>query len=315
MSKDRRLRFKIEYLAFRLISAIAAVLPRRLALGLGGILGRFCGRLFSSRRKLSTRNMQLAMPEMTPKQVASEIGAMFTHLGILAMDILRQKRFYDEPDLSRYFEFENLESLQQAHAEGKGVLLLTGHFGNWEAGSCFLPRLGFPTAFIAKQMKNPRMNAFIKATREQGGSEMIDARHGARRILKALREQKVVCVLLDQHHRDGIVVDFFGRPAQTSTMLVQLAMKTGASVVPAFTLRTDDDRYRTSFGQPIHFSSSSDDALLKERTQLCNDIIEDAVRSKPSQWFWLHDRWRDRANAKQLPECMLTSEEAVQAQA
>ena len=136
------------------------------------------------------------------------------------------------------------------------------------------------------------MNAFIKANREQGGSEMIDAKKGARRILKALAEEKIVCCLLDQHHRDGVMVDFFGRPAQTTSMLVQLAMKTGTPVVPAFTLRTEDNRYRTSFGEAITFAPGSGDELLKQHTQQCNDIIEAAVRNKPSQWFWLHNRWR-----------------------
>jgi KDO2-lipid IV(A) lauroyltransferase len=248
--------------------------------------------LFSKRRKLAEKNMALAMPELSSGQVKTEIGEMYNHLGILAMDVLNLGHFHDEPDLSRYFDFENLENLKEAYKKGKGVLILTGHLGNWEAGSCFLPRLGFPTVFIAKRMKNPQMDSFIRATREQGGAEMIDAKRGARKILKALGEGKVVCVLMDQHNREGILVDFFGRPAQTTSMMVQLAMKTGAPVVPAFTFRTEDNRYSTVFGEVTTFASSADPDDIKEHTQRCNDMIEMAVRSKPSQWFWLHNRWK-----------------------
>ena len=297
-----RIRYTLEYLLYRQLTFAATILPRRFALGFGALVGGFFGLVFAKRSKLSERNMQLAIPEMSPEQVSSEVKGMFRHLGLLAMDILSFKRFHDEPDLNRYFDFENLEHLQQAHAGGKGVLILTAHLGNWEGGSCFLPRLGFPTCFIAKKLKNPQMDAFIKANREQGGAEMIDAKLGARRILKSLNEGKVICVLLDQHHRDGVLVDFFGRPAYTTPVMVQLAMKTGAPVVPAFTLRTEDNRYTTSFGEPIQFAPSSSPETLKQYTQQCNDLIEAAVRKKPSQWFWLHNRWRHNP-AVNAPHC------------
>lgn len=293
MSYKRRIRYTFEYLIYRQLSAAANILPRGMALAFGALLGRLCGRLFSKRRRLAERNMQLAMPELCPEVVRGEMTAMFQHLGMLAMDILRLKFFHAEPRLSRYFEFENLERLQKAHAEGKGVLILTGHLGNWEAGSCFLPRLGFPTAFIAKRMKNPQMDAFIRSAREQGGAEMIDAKRGARRILKALGEGKVVCVLLDQHNREGVIADFFGRPARTSSVMVQLAMKTGAPVVPAFTVRGADNRYTTSFGEALSFARSSDPESIRSSTQQCNDVIEAAVRRHPAQWFWLHNRWKN----------------------
>jgi len=291
-TKKRRLSYLGEYLLCRLLAAGVILLPRSWALSAGEKLGQLCHGVLSKRRKLAEKNMHAAMPELSAQAVESKVKAMFGHLGILMMDIVRMKLFHAEKNLSRYFEFEHLERLKKAHEEGKGVLILTGHLGNWEAGSCFLPRLGFSTAFLAKKIKNPYIDGFIRANREQGGAEMIDAKRGARRILKALGENKVVCVLLDQHHRDGIKVDFFGQPAQTTTMLVQLAMKTGVPVLPAFTLRTDDNRYRTFFGEPVTFVPSSDPETIKRYTQKCNDILEAAVRREPSQWFWLHNRWK-----------------------
>jgi len=294
---SRRIRFMFEYLLYRQLTLAAAILPRPVAMLFGGLVGRVCSVLAGSRRRLSEQNMQRALPELSRHQVKTEIRQMFRHLGILAMDVLAFRRFHEEPDLDRYFEFENLESLEQAHAHGKGVLVLTAHLGNWEAGSCFLPRLGYPTCFIAKKLKNPRMNAFIQANREQCGAEMIDAKKGARRILKALADGKVVCVLLDQHHREGVLTEFFNRPVLTSPMLVQLAMKSGAPILPAFTLRADDHRYHTCFADAFEVEPNSDPELIRRQTQLCNDYIEEAVRKKPSQWFWLHNRWRVDAPA------------------
>ncbi|PLX81245.1 MAG: hypothetical protein C0615_00160 [Desulfuromonas sp.] len=297
MKKKRHFCYSIEYLVYRLLSTLVSFLPRRVSLIIGANLGRLCGVLFAKRRKLAEKNMALAMPKLSPEQVEIEISVMYEHLGILAMDVLNLKRFHDEPELSRYFDFENLKNLNDAYGLGKGVLILTGHLGNWEAGSCFLPKLGFPTAFIAKRMKNPRMDNFIKAIREQGGAEMIDAKRGARKILKALGKGKVVCVLMDQHNREGIAADFFDRPARTTTMMVKVAMKTGAPVIPAFTFRTEENRYTTSFGKPMVFAESANHEVVKECTQKCNDIIESAVRSKPSQWFWLHNRWKQQTTS------------------
>jgi len=293
MPRERRLRFSLEYLTYRFMAALVALLPRAVALAFGARLGALCWRLFARRRTLAEKNMARALSELSPEQVREQVRRMFVHLGIVAMELLMLQRFHAEPDLSKHFDFEGLEHLQQAHARGKGVLLLTGHLGFWEAGTFFLPKLGFPTAFIAKRMKNPRMDEFITTTRQSSGGEVIDARRGARRILKALSEGKVVCVLPDQHNREGELVEFFGRPARTTTMVAQLAMKTGAAVVPGFTLRTPANRYRTIFSPPLALPAGDTPQAVLSATREINRVLEEAIRQEPSQWFWLHRRWRD----------------------
>lgn len=292
MARKRRIRFIFEYLLYRILATVVALLPRKLALSFGAQLGRLCARLLGKRRRLAEQNMALAMPELTPLLVQSEVRKMFMHLGIISMELLMLKRFHAEPDLSRFFDFEGLEDLRAAQARGKGVLLLTGHLGFWEAGTFFLPKLGLPTAFIAKRMKNPRMDDFIMSTRELSGGEIIDAKRGARRIIKALSEGKVVCILPDQHNREGEPVEFFGHPAMTTTMVAQLAQKTGAAVVPGFTLRMPDNRYHTRFEPPLQLSGDKGRAGALEDTRQINRVIEEAIRREPSQWFWLHRRWR-----------------------
>ena len=292
MARNRSIRFFFELIFFRLFSTTIAQLPRTLALSLGAWLGRCCHALFGKRRRMAEENMRHALSELSPTEVRSEVRKMFIHLGIVAMELLMLKRFHDEPDLSKYFDFEGLDNLREAHARGKGVLLLTGHLGFWEAGTFFLPKLGFPTAFIAKKMRNPRMDAFITRNRELSGGEVIDAKRGARRILKALGEGKVVCILPDQDNRDGEAVEFFGRPARTTTMVAQLALKTGAAVVPGFTLRTQDNRYLSIFEPPLDFPVTDGPDNQHENTLLVNQVLEKAIRREPSQWFWLHKRWR-----------------------
>lgn len=292
MAPKRRIRFIFELAFFRVISFVVNLLPRKMALSFGGFLGHIAAILMRKRVRLAEQNMLQALPEFGRDRVRGEVHKMFVHLGIVGMELLMLKRFHKESDLSRLFDFHGLQNLEDAHRRGKGVLLLTAHLGFWEAGTFFLPKLGFPTAFIAKKMKNPRMDAYLTRTREMSGGEIIDAKRGARRILKALNEGKVVCVLPDQDNREGEAVEFFGRPARTTTMVSQLALKTGAAIVPGFTYRSADNRYHSYFGEPLQLDHGNSASVAIENTRRVNCILEDAIRKEPSQWFWLHNRWR-----------------------
>ena len=292
MARNRKLRFFFEYVLYRVLSATVRLLPRRWSLVLGSGLGRLCHGLFFKRRHLAEDNMHRAMPELDSRDIRTKVHEMFKHLGIVSMDLLNLKKLHAEPDISRYFEIDGLDQLRRAYDDGKGVLLVTAHLGFWEAGTIFLPKLGFPTAFIAKRMKNPRMDEFLMRTREMSGGEIIDARRGARRIVKALHEGKVVCVLPDQDNRDGEVINFFGRPARTTTMVAQLALKTGAPIVHGFTLRTPDNRYYNWIEKPISAESFTGPDAATRLTEHINRVIETAIRRQPEQWFWLHNRWR-----------------------
>jgi len=292
MARNRRIRFVSELFIYRLLTLVISLLPRRTALALGAFLGRLAPFILIGRKRLAEANMRLALRELDNHQVRQEVRKMFIHLGIVGMELLMLKRFHAEPDLSRFFEFHHPEFLEQAYKRGRGVLLLTAHLGFWEAGTFFLPKLGYPTAFIAKKMKNPRMDSYLTQIREMSGGEIIDAKRGARRILKALNEGKVVCVLPDQDNRDGEPVDFFGRPARTTTMVAQLANKTGAAVVPGFTYRSPDNRYHNYFDEPLKLCGGNTPETILENTRMVNEVIERAIRREPSQWFWLHHRWR-----------------------
>ena len=128
------------------------------------------------------------------------------------------------------------------------------------------------------------MDAFIFTTRQSSGGEVIDARRGARRILKALLEGKVVCVLPDQHNREGELVEFFGRPARTTTMVAQLALKTGAAIVPGFTLRTAGNRYRTIFSPALELPGDGSPEGVLAATRTINGVLEEAIRREPSSY-------------------------------
>jgi len=295
MAKKRKLKNTLEYLAFRLCKAIAAPLPRPLLLSLGARLGLVASLVLRKRKRQTRDNLQQAFPQKSAAECEQISRQMFCHLGISAMEMLLLPRLHQLHTLEDYFDFEGLEHLQRASLQGKGVILLSGHLGLWECGAIFLPRLGFSAAFVAKSMKNPHIDAYLSEVRQRSGCKVLNAKQGARRILRALNTNKVVAILPDQHSspRQAIRSQFFGRPAWTTPVVAQIALKTTAPVIGCFVYRQPDKRYLVVF-TPISTQDQENKPLSTAAcTQAFNDCIETAIRREPAQWFWLHRRWRD----------------------
>jgi len=291
--KKRAVKNILEYLSFIPLAFLARVLPRNLALGIGSQLGWISQFLLPKRKRQARVNLQQAFPEMADKELATTISRMFRHLGKSGMEMLQLEQFKSDDDL-KFFHFHGLENLREAQALGKGIFILTGHLGFWEVGTFFLPKLGVPVDFVAKRMKNPYIDAYFKRLREAGGGQIIEAKHGARRIVKALAENRAVAILLDQHISPpaGVRVNFFGRPAYTTPIIPQIAMKQGTPIVPSFSYRRDDNRYDIYFGPMIVFEKETGEEAILRNTQVLTDQIEAAVRKEITQWFWVHKRWR-----------------------
>lgn len=293
--KLRPLRHRIEYPIFLFISLVARTLPRALALDLGQLLAVVFLPLLGKVNRTARRNLAIAFPDLTRKQVRSLLRNHYRHIGINAIEMLRLPCLAKDADeLSKLFTFEGLDHLHEAYAEGRGVLALTGHVGGWEMGTYFLPHLGFQTAFIAKAMRNPLIDHRITRLRQHYGGKVLETKRGARRILKALNDNFVVCVLPDQHMTpsQAVVVDFFGTPAYTTPVITEMAMKKNIPVVPMFCFRNPDNTYRVQIQKPIHFPNSAEQSDVIANTAALTAIIENAICLEPSQWFWVHRRWR-----------------------
>lgn len=285
-----------EYALFLILNAVARVLPRRLALKLGALIGACTPYLIPKRKQTAYANLRRAFPEKSEAEIRSIMAKMFRHLGKSAFEMLLVDTFKTDRDLERYFKFHGLEHLREAYALDRGLFIVSGHIGFWEVGTFFLGALGFPADFVAKQMRNPYIGRHFEKLREAGGGRVIDARQGARRIVRSLAEKRVVCVLLDQHTapKTSVKVDFFGRPAYTTPIITQIAMKYDVPIVPVFTYRTEDDRYQVYCEPALRLANDPTPETIAKQTALLTAHIEAAVRKAPHQWFWVHRRWRDK---------------------
>lgn len=283
-----------EYLLFLAIYYPARALPRAVALGLGSLLGDLARLVLASRRRLTARNLRLSFPEMSEAELQLTVRDCFRHLGIMGMEVLRVDSYRDAAVQQRYLDISGFEHLREAYALGRGVFLLTGHLGFWELGNTLLPALGFPVDYVYKEMKNPYLEKRFRQLREAGGSQAIEKKRAARKILRALAENRGVGILIDQRagRKESIPVDFFGRPANTSPIIAEIAMRQGIPVVPMFSRRTADNRYDIYAEPMILLENDPSPEAVAKNTALLTGRIEAAVRRAPAQWFWVHDRWK-----------------------
>lgn len=184
------------------------------------------------------------------------------------------------------------------HLAEQGILILTGHFGNWELFAYTYGLLGHPVSLVHQTIKNPLVDAYVERMRSGGGTRLFRKQEAARAVLRALKERALVVLPLDQNQsrRAGIFVDFFGIPANTSEGLARIALRTGAPIYPAFLVRDGTSaRHRIVFLPRVEIGSMADrDLAARELTQRCTAVLEAMIRSHPDHWLWTHKRWRTR---------------------
>ena len=291
---DRTLKNILEYLLFLPLAGLFRTLPRKLALRTGEQLGRTVPVFMPKRKITAMENLRLAYPEKEETELEEICAKMFRHLGISAAEMIRLDKMNGQRDLERYFAIEGIENLEQAKAMDRGVLIASGHLGFWEVGAFFMPMVGLPLDGVAKKAKNPYVDKYFRRMREHAGCKVIDAKQGARKVVKSLAEKRAVGALIDHHMtpKVSVQVPFFNRLAWTTPIITQIAMKRQIPIIPIFFFRTEDLNYRVEIGEVIMFDNDVTDENITANTALLTEKIEDAIRKEPSQWFWVHRRWR-----------------------
>jgi KDO2-lipid IV(A) lauroyltransferase len=273
-------------------------LPESFAYVVGGGAGRLAFHLDRRHRAIALENLAAAFPGRYPSAELNLLArAVFENLGRTAVDVARSGRLLKASG-GEMFRVDGLELLQEVRARGKGVMLLTAHFGPWELLPIVASLRYEPICVVARPLDNPRLDDLLTTLRERGGNQVIRKREAVQAILQVLRRGETVGILIDQHisEREGVVVPFFGRPASTASAPALLALRSGAAVLPAGIRRESGrGRYRITLGPEVPIRRSKDlKADLVENTARFNQAIEALIRERPDHWFWVHRRWKTR---------------------
>ena len=187
---------------------------------------------------------------------------------------------------------EVLARLRDLQDGGKGVLVLTAHLGHWDLLACSAAQSGIELSVVTRSIKASWLNRFWMEQRGSCGVRLLPEGGGATSILRALRNNEVVAMVLDQHEPGGLVLPFLGRPAATGTALARVALRTGSPVVPIFLFRSGTG-YEVVIQEPISRPQTGDpESDIVEYTKLFLETLESTIRLAPEQWLWLHRRWK-----------------------
>ncbi len=277
----------------RLVCASAVALPRKIALSFGAFLGLVAYRLAANQRTLAEKHINLSLELSDGRSVKRLVRRCFQNLGKNLTEFIRFPHTSSEKN-REIVTFEGKLHIDRALAQGKGAIILTGHFGNWELLAASVAEQVGPVTPIARRLRSRRLDTLVRGWREAAGYSTIDRDNTPRDILRCLKRNEMIGVLADVDTSvDGVFVDFFGRSAYTPYSPVAMALKTGAAILPTFIIRQPDDSHRVIVEPPLDLKRTGDrqqDFLIN--TQMFTEIIESYVRRYPEQWIWMHERWK-----------------------
>ena len=294
------LRHRLERALLRAALGILKLLPAGAATGFGRGAARLYFRLSRSRARILRENLALAFPEKDAAEIRRIARDCAGNLGAAFMEFLESSSWTREDMLSRV-TLAGEENFAAARARGKGVFLLSAHFGSWELGAIRAGLIAAPISSVVRPLDNPLLEKELEHRRTRLGNGVIRKKDAAREILRAIRKGATVAILVDQNvlAEEAVFVPFFGRPAATTPSLALLQMKTDAAVVPVFTWPLGRGRYRLEFEKPIlaeEFgqAGAGREERVRQATERYMAVTEKAIRADPAAWLWMHNRWRTR---------------------
>ena len=284
----------LEYGAVRIVGALVALLPMSAVRSIGAVLGRLAYTVDGAHRRIALRNLAAAFPARSDGEHRALARAMFAHFGSLLLELLKFSTYTPQQMLDAV-DVEGRERATDAYAQQRGVLFFTGHFGYWEIHALAEPLVNRPISVLARPLDNTHLHHMLERIRTRTGNSVIYRDGAVRKVLRELAANHGVALLIDQHLHtpDAVYVDFFGRPAATTSALAALALRTGAPVVPVFALPLPHGRYRLVYEHAVDPPQTDTPDAVRDFTQRCTDVLEMYVRRYPERWLWMHRRWRN----------------------
>jgi Kdo2-lipid IVA lauroyltransferase/acyltransferase len=291
------MRERFEYAAVWAMLKMLGALQRGVARSLAAMVAWLLYAVQPKLRSTAEFNLRLAFPGWDVARRNAVIRGMVRNLGWMAAEFARFPK-YTRENIEEVVILDGHENFLNGQRRGKGVLYLTGHIGAWELSSFAHALCGFPLHYMARPLDNARVDALVNRYRCLSGNRPIFKNESARSLLKILKEAGTVGILADQNTmpEEGVFVDFFGKPACTTTGIARVALHTDAAVVPGYAYWDAATRkYRLRFEPAVELDRTGDtERDVFVNTQKFAKVIEAIIRKYPEQWVWVHARWKTR---------------------
>ncbi len=289
-----KLSHNVEYVFTLLGVKLAHLLSPRQADAFGAALGSLAYLLLPARRRIARDNLKRAMGDtLTERQIQTITKKVFQNIGRTLVEFARFGKIKPE-GARRIIVGDGMNYLQQVRQEGKGAIIVTPHFGNWELLGSWFAAVGYPIDFLVGTQHNKKVDDLLNSFRREMGVRIIPLKTSIRGVFQCLKANRLAGLVADQHaHSGGISVEFFGRKAATPKGPAAFAVKAKCPLLPFLMRRERYNRHVVEAGQPIYPPNSDDEERdIETMTIAYTKFFEQGIRKYPDQWMWTHRRWK-----------------------
>ncbi len=282
----------------KIIVVIINLLPHKLVVFCGRKFGMLLYFLSKQRRDITLTNLKNAYPTKRSKEITDICKFSYQNLGISIFELIKF-RTQSISEIKNIIKFTNPELITEVYNRGKGLIMMTGHFGNWEmlalaTGIETSSTLQLGINVVAKNQKNAFFDNYIIDNREKFGNKVINAGNAAKEMIKLIKNKEIVALIVDQSAdpNKDVFVDFFGNPAATYEAPAVLALKFNLPILVSYAIRQKDNTYIATFEELKHDDLLFDKEGIKELTLRHVKHLENQIRLHPDMWSWQHRRWK-----------------------
>jgi Kdo2-lipid IVA lauroyltransferase/acyltransferase len=290
-SKKNWFSTRLEFAVAVSLITLLRVLPLPAAHAVARAATRLLDAAVPKLRRTGLTNLSFALPDLGKADRDRIINGVFHSIARLLVAIARVPSL-NKANIREWIDYEGLENYRSAKREGKGILVATAHLGNWELSAFSHALMTEPMNVMVRPLDNPLIDQLVEGRRTASGNRLLFKRDAARSVLRALRNNEAVGILIDQNTApaEGVFIEFFGKAACAGTAFVKLATHSGAAVIPGFALWDHArEKYVLRFYPKVELTGDT-----FADTQRIHSLIENVIREHPDQWMWIHRRWKTR---------------------
>lgn len=290
----KKLSQKISLLLFKLLRTLLSYVSENSKIKFGRIVGILLKYASSKRRRITKNNIRNSNLGYNNTQISRIVTESYQNLGITLVELLTIDK-YDFSKTNPKVDFSNIELIREVKSRGKGVILLSGHFGNWEllAYSASI-LLDLPLHIVVKYQMNPYTDVYLRNLRRRGGNQLIDMKKAGISLVKLIKKNEIIALLSDQRagKNEGIELPFLGRQASAYKAPAVLALKFDTPIVVGFAVRDKNNNYNVDLVELKHNDLENNDEGIAELTKRYLKMLELAIEDNPGHWAWQHNRWK-----------------------
>ena len=284
----RKFFYLIEFILIKLFFFILIIIGYKNGSNLGDFIGRLFGPIFRSKKLIENNLEQSGIVDK--KNYNKIISKIYGNYGRILAEYPFLKAFRNSK-LNKFIEIDGLENLNKIKREKRRAVFISGHFNNFELMALQIEKAGINLCAIYRPLNNIFLNKTMEEIRENFicKNQIKKGRSGTRQIIENIKKGNSVALMIDQRVREGIKINFFGKPASTTTIPAQLIKKYKCDLVPIYIERRKNNYFKMFVSEPIKIGNNKS---IKEITQHLNKILEKMILKNVDQWIWTHDRWK-----------------------